>query len=285
MKKIIKIIFFLGFSIALQAKINIETLPVPGGVAVVTFVSSHNNPIVKFGNKKILIQKIKGNLWQALVGLPLLTKPGKKKLKIIEKKQRFIEFEVFPFEYKTQYITFKNDKKKYVNTGTSSNSSANNKFLNRIKKERKVLGMARKTHSDNLLANGDFIWPAQGIITGKFGLKRFYNSKPKNPHTGIDIANNKNTPILATQSGKVILVGEFYFNGKAVFLDHGKGLISVYIHLNKIAVRKNQIIKRGDILGYMGETGRATGVHLHWTVYLNTTAINPLLLVGEKTKK
>jgi murein DD-endopeptidase MepM/ murein hydrolase activator NlpD len=73
----------------------------------------------------------------------------------------------------------------------------------------------------------------------------------------------------------------YFFNGNAIFLDHGQGLVSVYIHLNKHLVKQGQSIKQGEIIGAVGQTGRATGPHLHWGVYLNRTAVDPNLLMGK----
>jgi murein DD-endopeptidase MepM/ murein hydrolase activator NlpD len=79
----------------------------------------------------------------------------------------------------------------------------------------------------------------------------------------------------------VLLTGNYFFNGNAIFLDHGQGLVSVYIHLDKHLVKQGQLVKQGDIIGMVGQTGRATGPHLHWGIYLNRTAVNPNLLMGE----
>jgi murein DD-endopeptidase MepM/ murein hydrolase activator NlpD len=111
-------------------------------------------------------------------------------------------------------------------------------------------------------------------------LKRFYNGQPRRPHTGLDYAGDIGVAIKAPADGKVILAGEFFFNGNAVFLDHGQGLISVYIHMNERLVKQGQYLKQGDAIGTIGQTGRATGPHLHWGIYLNQTVVSPNLLLG-----
>ncbi|MBT7498195.1 MAG: M23 family metallopeptidase, partial [Candidatus Thioglobus sp.] len=118
--------------------------------------------------------------------------------------------------------------------------------------------------------------------TSPFGLKRFYNGEARRPHTGLDFAGDVGTPIKAPADGKIILTGDFFFNGNGVFIDHGQGLVSVYIHMNKRLVEPGQLVKQGDIIGTIGQTGRTTGPHLHWVVYLNQTAVNPNLLLGNK---
>ncbi|RUM81387.1 MAG: M23 family peptidase, partial [Candidatus Thioglobus sp.] len=89
------------------------------------------------------------------------------------------------------------------------------------------------------------------------------------------------TPIKAPADGKVILAGDFFFNGNAIFLDHGQGLISVYLHMNKHLVKQGETIKQGDTIGTIGQTGRSTGPHLHWGIYLNQTVVNPKILMGK----
>jgi len=153
--------------------------------------------------------------------------------------------------------------------------------MDRIKSERPVLSSARKIFSGDVLSNGLFTRPVDGVTTSPFGLKRFYNGEARRPHTGLDYAGDTGTPIKAPADGKVILAGEFFFNGNAIFLDHGQGLISVYIHMNERLAQQGQQIKQGDVIGTIGQTGRATGPHLHWGIYLNQTVVNPNLLIGK----
>ncbi len=289
------------------AFLAVEHTPIAGGIAVIDLsaYASHNNTIntnstnntinnsniqAFFGTTPLYIQSKKEQdttLIQALVGLPLLTTTGTKKIRIVSNNKTYYQnFELKSTDYADQYITFKGaKKKKYIASSTkkpkkptklSNQQKAHNK---RLASQRKHLTKARTTISNKPLTKGLFTLPATGIISSKFGLKRFYNGQPKRPHIGIDYANKINTDITAPANGKVILVGNFFYNGKAIFLDHGQGLISVFLHLNQILVSQGQSIKRGDLLGKMGQTGRATGSHLHWTVYLNTTAINPDLLL------
>ena len=152
--------------------------------------------------------------------------------------------------------------------------------MDRINKERPILSNARKLFSDSSLSNGLFTRPVDGITTSPFGLKRFYNGQARRPHTGLDYAGDIGVSIKAPADGKVILAGQFFFNGNAVFLDHGQGLISVYIHMNERLVKQGQYLKQGDAIGTIGQTGRATGPHLHWGIYLNQTVVSPNLLLG-----
>jgi murein DD-endopeptidase MepM/ murein hydrolase activator NlpD len=124
-----------------------------------------------------------------------------------------------------------------------------------------------------------FIWPVKGRISTPFGLRRYFNGKPRSPHKGIDIAVPKNTAIKSPANGLVVLTGNYFFIGNAVLINHGQGLITVYCHLNKILVKPRQKVKKGQVIGYVGQTGRATGPHLHWGVSLNDTPVNPELFL------
>ncbi len=271
LKKINLIILLLLPNITL-ANINIEDTPIPGGIAVVDFQSNHSNPKAFYGIVPVYIQHIKDQHWQALIGIPLLAKVGEEYITIKGFSTQKITFRVHEHHYKEQHIALTGKKKKYINPDL--------KHMDRIKRERPILSKARKLFSEKSLFNGQFIRPVKGVISSPFGLKRFYNGQPRRAHTGLDFAGNIGTPIHAPADGKVILIGHFFFNGNTIFIDHGQGLISVYIHMNKYLVKQGQLVKKGDKIGTIGQAGRVTGPHLHWGVYLNQITINPNLLLG-----
>ncbi len=271
--KIISFLLLLSPTLAL-ASVPIKNTSIPGGIAVIDFETNHSNPKGYYSNVPLYLQRVKNQHWQALVGIPLLTKPGKKEITIKDFSSRNFEFEVRDYSYTEQHITLKGKKKKYVNPNAA--------HMGRIKKERPLLSDARKVFSDAALSFGLFDRPVDGVTTSPFGLKRFYNGEARRPHTGLDFAGDVGTPIKAPADGKIILTGDFFFNGNGVFIDHGQGLVSVYIHMNKRLVEPGQLVKQGDIIGTIGQTGRTTGPHLHWVVYLNQTAVNPNLLLGNK---
>ncbi len=257
----------------IQKKILLQNNAIPGGVAVLDFQTAHPNPTGFYYNVKLRLQQIEGQHWQALAGIPLLTKPGKKEIVIQGFTTRKIPFEVKNHTYQSQHITLKGKQKKYLNP--------NQKHTDRLLKERAILAKARNFFSADALSDGWFVRPVDGVITSPFGFKRFYNGQPRRPHTGLDFAGKLRTPIKAAGAGRVILTGDFFFNGNTIFIDHGRGLISAYIHLNQIQVKQGQMLQRGEIIGSIGQTGRATGAHLHWGVYLNTTAVNPSLFLPD----
>lgn len=274
LKKLKNISFLLLlFSTALLAIVPVHNTAIPGGIAVIDFETTHHNPKAFYYNTPLYVQHINGKHWQALLGIPLLEKLGKKTLTIQGYSTRSIVIEIKKHVYSKQYITLKGKNKTYLNPDF--------KKLARIKKERVILSQARKVFSLKLLAKDAFINPVSAVIVSSpFGGKRFYNNiQSSRPHIGLDYAGNIGTPVKAAAAGKIILIGNYFFNGNTIFLDHGQGLISTYLHLDKILVKPNQLVKQGEIIATIGQTGRATGSHLHWGVYLNRAAINPTILL------
>lgn len=240
--------------------------PVNGGIKVIDFETNLSNPKAFFYGNQVLVNKVKNNHFQAIVGIPTGASIGTHSVVIKAFSEKTINFKISDARYTKQYITLTGKKKKFVDL--------NNNQIDRVIKEKKQLQQAKNTFSEALLFD-KFIKPTTGIKTGVFGSQRFFNNKPRRPHSGVDYANKVGTNILAFSSGKVILTGDFYFNGKAVFIDHGQGLLSVYIHLDKILVNAGDMVKTGDTIAKMGQTGRATGPHLHFGIYLNKVVVNP----------
>jgi murein DD-endopeptidase MepM/ murein hydrolase activator NlpD len=110
---------------------------------------------------------------------------------------------------------------------------------------------------------------------GGFGSRRVINGQPRMPHAGIDYSADRGTPVVASNRGRVALLGEFFFAGRLVALDHGLGLYTLYFHLDGVAVTEGQIVERGQTVGTVGTTGRSTGPHLHFAAQLGRARINP----------
>ena len=157
-----------------------------------------------------------------------------------------------------------------------------------INRELKDVNRALSTYSDADFWKEGFIEPVKGRISGYFGNQRVFNGVPKNPHNGTDIATPQGTPVKASGSGKVVLSGKDYFyTGNMVIIDHGVGLHTIYAHLQKATVKEGDMVKQGDVIGYVGQTGRAIGAHLHWGASLNGVRFNPysLLNINDKSCK
>jgi len=156
--------------------------------------------------------------------------------------------------------------------------------LKRVRGEKKKVRKAFRRSLGEKLWDGEFVVPTKGRRQGTFGRRRFLNGKPRKPHTGEDISAPTGTPVLATNKGKVVLVGNFFFNGRSVFIDHGLGLFSMYFHLSEIAAKEGTIINTGEEIGRVGKSGRVTGPHLHWGMRLNSARIDPFSLIEKKVK-
>ena len=157
--------------------------------------------------------------------------------------------------------------------------------LKRIKIEAGFINRARASSSFATGFLSGFDWPVKGPVSGVYGSQRILNGEPRRPHFGVDVAAPEGAPIRAAADGTVVLTHPgMFFNGKIVIIDHGLGLSSTYIHMSKITVKAGDKISKGRIIGQVGQTGRATGPHLHWSVRLNKTELDPALLVGPMGK-
>ena len=151
--------------------------------------------------------------------------------------------------------------------------------LKRIKSESSLIKDALKVNSLIKQPSLKMVLPCEGVISSEFGVKRFINNQPRKRHVGLDIAAREGTKVKAALKGKVILTGEFYFAGKVIFVDHGKGLISSYSHLNSVNVKKGQMVNKNKTIGLVGKTGRVTGAHLHWQTFIKGIPVNPELFL------
>ena len=136
-----------------------------------------------------------------------------------------------------------------------------------------------KNNSAQFEQDFNFISPINSVITSPFGKRRFINDIPRSPHMGLDIRGAVGTPIVAPKKGRVVLAENHFYSGNIVILDHGGGLFTSFSHLNSFSVKVGDIINQGQEFSYVGSTGRVTGPHLHWVVYLNGNRINPESLV------
>jgi len=140
-------------------------------------------------------------------------------------------------------------------------------------------------HSDNSrLWDGPFIRPVPDAANSAFGTRSILNGQPRSPHSGADFSAERGAPVLAANRGRVVLVGEFFFAGRLVVLDHGLGLYTLYFHLDRQDVTEGVLVEQGQPIGTVGSTGRATGPHLHWAAHLGIARIDPLALLALPVK-
>ena len=150
----------------------------------------------------------------------------------------------------------------------------------RIRRDANAISAVRDQINLTNALNGEFIWPVNGRLSGVFGSRRVLNGVPKSPHKGIDIAAASGTPVMAPIAGRVALVDDgMFYTGKTVMLDHGLGVTSVYAHLQDIHVQLGQQMAQGQVMGTVGQTGRATGPHLHFGVSWGREALDPALFL------
>ncbi len=159
------------------------------------------------------------------------------------------------------------------------------KTLKRVRLEQKEMSAAFRNIGIQPLWDSAFLEPVKGTVTGRFGSRRVINGQKKRPHSGEDIAAPKGTPVLAINSGTVVAAVDHFFSGKGVIIDHGVGLFSMYFHLSEVTVQNGQALQKGETLGKVGATGRATGPHLHWGIRLNGARVNPYALTSLPTMK
>ena len=174
-------------------------------------------------------------------------------------------------EYQVQHITGLPDRM----------VSPNEEDLKRIREDNAAIRKARAFDNPRTDFLDGFEWPTIGPISGVYGSARILNGEPRQPHYGIDIAVPTGTPVHAPASGVVTLVhSDMYFSGGTLILDHGHGLSSAFLHLDKILVDEGDFVAKGDVIAEVGDTGRVTGAHLDWRINLFNRRIDPSLLVG-----
>lgn len=151
--------------------------------------------------------------------------------------------------------------------------------LQQIRRDNKTLGDTLTIRIRQRFWSEGFLMPVTGRITTRFGTKRVLNGKPRSPHSGVDIAAKKGTPVKASNSGKVLLADRFYLSGLTVVVDHGWGVSTLYAHLDRITVSEGQSVEKGQAVGTIGSTGRATGPHLHFGAFIRGVKVDPMQLI------
>lgn len=246
------------------------TSPVPGGIAVLEVGEcSDPEPRVEFEGHRVMVLR-DGTKWRALVGIPLATEVGRHTIAVStgDGTPRHVAFEVKPKQYASQHLKVPD---KQVTLSKAD--------LARVDSERPRIDAALEYWSELAPASLQLKQPVPGTRSSSFGLRRFFNKQSRNPHSGMDIAADTGTPIRAPAPGVVVETGEFFFNGGTVFIDHGRGLVTMYCHMSGIDVKPGQRVATDEVIGRVGATGRVTGPHLHWGVSLNRAFVDPALFL------
>src|SRR5580704_2214676 len=243
---------------------------VPGGVKILR-LDLHGNamPYVDVeGHRALVVQD--GTGWIAIIGIPL-SAPLAPRVAIVRSgdSRQALEFSIGDKHYASQSLK--------VAPGQVNLSPAD---LERVNREKLIIDRDLSRWSDDQPEMLHMEQPVPGVRSSSFGMRRIFNGESRNPHSGMDIAAPAGTPVKAPLAGTMIDTGNYFFNGNTVFVDHGRGLISMYCHLSAIDVKPGQRVAAGATLGAVGMTGRATGPHLHWGLSLNRAWVDPELFVA-----
>ena len=245
---------------------------VPGGIALLDLgpAQTEPGPVIYNGYRSPVVRT--GDTWTAVVGIPLDTAPGPTSARLLGadgKDQRKLDFTVSPKRYAEQRLKVKDQRK----------VDPNAEDLKRIDGEKLRTDRALGTYSADFTPPWRMLPPVSGERSSSFGLRRFFNDQPRNPHSGMDIAAPEGAPIASPAAGRVVEAGDFFFNGNTVFVEHGHGVVTMYCHLSRIDVKPGDVVAAGSILGLVGATGRVTGPHLHWGIGVNRAMVDPALFL------
>ncbi len=263
-----------------------RALPVPGGVARLSLGPAPVRPVARMpapasgepqthsrgGDVPVLVV---GDAmeWTALVGIALSTAPGPASIAV-------------QTDNAWQRVAYTVVDKKYLEQRLKVAPSAvdlSPENLARYESERAHQAVVTATFSpvpDHFAQGLPMQVPTPGRRSSSFGLRRVFNGQSRSPHSGMDIAAPTGTAVLTPLPAKVIDVGDYFFNGNTVWLDHGGGLLSMVCHLSAVDVKLGDTLRTGQRLGAVGATGRVTGPHLHWSVMLNGAMVDPALFIA-----
>ncbi len=242
---------------------------VPGGIELIRLDGTGSAiPYVEINDHRALMVQ-DGAAWVAVIGIPLSAPLGVERAIVRDSQGRHeVEFTVGDKRYASQSLKV---PPRQVNLSKAD--------LARATSERERIDRLLDHYSEPPPESLHLPQPVPGTRSSSFGMRRIFNGESRNPHTGMDIAAPTGTAVRVPIAGTVVDTGEYFFNGNTVFVDHGRGLVSMYCHLSTIDVKPGQHVAAGERLGAVGMTGRVTGPHLHWGLALNHTWVDPELFV------
>ncbi|MDO4230902.1 MAG: peptidoglycan DD-metalloendopeptidase family protein [Lautropia sp.] len=249
---------------------------VPGGVAILPLGAAASAPRLRWQGMPVLVAGSPAG-WFGVLGIPLDFTGKTLRVDVHaagSQPARQIAVDVGHHQYAVQHLK--------VAPGQVNLSDAD---MARYQRERRRTSAITATHSHPVPSAMRMRQPTKGVRSSSFGLRRVFNGVARNPHGGMDIAAPIGTPVHAPLPGRVIDTGDYFFNGRTIWMDHGAGLLTMYCHLDRIHVKAGQRVAAGDRIGSVGNTGRSTGPHLHWSVMLNRTMVDPALFMPEAPQK
>jgi len=245
----------------------------PGEVVVLTIRTEQPAESVTVRGLKTYLKPfaVTANTWRVLIGIDLALKPGRYDVLI----------ETNPGAHKAPYQLAVKPRSFPTRTLTVDPAFVTPppEAAERIERETKELNQVWASPAPEKLWQGAFIPPVPQPANSAFGSRSVFNGEPRSQHSGADFRSPAGTPIKAPNSGRVVIAGPRYFSGDTVVIDHGQGLFSLFAHLSVTNVQQGESVKKGEVIGEVGQTGRVTGPHLHWAVRLNGARVDPLSLL------
>jgi len=225
---------------------------------------SPDSPNAEFAGKMINFYQDAADHFIALIPVDIDTTPEKYTIKVKSgMNEKIAHIRVKPYKFLTKKITLPEEK-----------VTLSAEDLERSKRETELLESILSRNTERIW-NRSFIKPTDTALSEMFGVKRIMNGKRTSVHRGIDYKGETGTAIKAVNSGVVVLRDELFFGGNTLVIDHGMGLFSVYMHLSEFKVIKDERVSKGQVIGLVGMSGRATGPHLHFGIKLQGVNINP----------
>ena len=237
--------------------------------------SEINGAYIEWEDNQYELTLTEDNALVALIGIDLDTSAGSYivPLSYVENENQFeleIFLEVGSWTFPTTELTV---EPQYVSLSPEN--------LERANRDSRLISEAYSIRSDINAWQNQFMVPLQGVSEGSnFGHRRVFNGEPRAPHSGADLASPTGTEIYASNAGQIVLAEDLFFSGQAVFIDHGSGIFTTYLHLSEILVEEGQMVEKGELIGLVGATGRVTGPHLHWGARIGTARVDPFSLVA-----
>lgn len=277
--KTLLFLFILSVSLFSKVEINLSHTQIKHGTTFAVILQSDTNlsqaPNVIYKNKTFQMFTIKGSIKKYRVFIPIdyYSKQQKENVQVIYKSnndliKKNFEIEIIDGNYKQNEI-IKVSKGKV--TLSNKNKTRSAREYNTVYKN-----VYSKITPYDLTRNSYFEAPIQSKITSNYGNARIYNGKTKSYHTGTDYRAKVGTNISATNNGIVALTMHRFYLGNVVYIDHGRGAFSYYSHMSSFNVKEGQEVKKGEMIGKSGKTGRITGPHLHYALRLYNTTVDPL---------
>jgi murein DD-endopeptidase MepM/ murein hydrolase activator NlpD len=254
-----------GQAAAFEAKLSPDEIR-PGDPFVLKVRSNPARPEAEVEGRALAFGSCGEGCYVALGALGVETSPGRYEVSVTAGGEtKTLAVTVREGEFKTQQLTLPEDK-----------VFLSPEARRRAVREAEKMAALWEAASPEAYWDGAFIMPLDNDFSTEFGVRRIMNGKKKSVHRGVDIRGKEGEPVLAANAGRVVMAEDTFYGGNTIVIDHGLGVHTVYMHLSKFSVEEGEHISKGNVVGYVGSTGRATGPHLHYGVKINAVTANPV---------